>query len=61
MGRKTDEPGVRELAVVRYPYLIYYEVSGEESGFCTSGMPDGDRGAKVKTIHDIIPTVGIDI
>jgi len=26
----TDEPGVRELTIVRYPYNVYYEVSGEE-------------------------------
>jgi toxin ParE1/3/4 len=26
----TDDPGVRELTVVRYPYKIYYEMSGEE-------------------------------
>lgn len=26
----TDEPDVRELTVVRYPYKIYYEVAAEE-------------------------------
>jgi plasmid stabilization system protein ParE len=24
MGTKTDQPGVRVLPVVRYPYLIFY-------------------------------------
>jgi toxin ParE1/3/4 len=27
---ETDEPGVRALPVVRYPYRIYYEIAGEE-------------------------------
>ncbi len=27
---ETDEPGVRELPIVRYPYKVYYEVVGEE-------------------------------
>jgi toxin ParE1/3/4 len=27
---ETDEQGVRELSVVRYPYKIYYEVESEE-------------------------------
>ncbi len=26
----TDEPNVRELTIVRYPYKIYYEVAGDE-------------------------------
>lgn len=26
----TDDPGVRELTIIRYPYKIYYEVSDEE-------------------------------
>ena len=26
----TDDPGVRELTIVRYSYKVYYEVSGEE-------------------------------
>lgn len=26
----TDQPDVRELTIVRYPYKVYYEVSGEE-------------------------------
>jgi toxin ParE1/3/4 len=30
MAPMTDEPGVRELALARYPYKIYYEVEGEE-------------------------------
>jgi toxin ParE1/3/4 len=30
MAPTTDEAGVRELIVARYPYKIYYEVAGEE-------------------------------
>jgi plasmid stabilization system protein ParE len=26
LGRETDEPGVRVLALTRYPYLIFYAV-----------------------------------
>ena len=27
---ETDEPGVRALPLVRYPYRIYHEIAGEE-------------------------------
>ena len=27
---ETDEPGIYELTIVRYPYKVYYEVAGEE-------------------------------
>ena len=27
---ETDEPGVRELIIVRYPYKVYYQVEQEE-------------------------------
>lgn len=30
MAPETDEPGVRELTIVRYPYKVYYEVEGDE-------------------------------
>lgn len=30
MAPQTDETGIRELSIVRYPYKVYYEVSGEE-------------------------------
>lgn len=30
MGPETDEPGIRELTIVRYPYKVYYEVEGDE-------------------------------
>ncbi len=30
MAPETDEPQVRELAIVRYPYSVYYEVAGDE-------------------------------
>jgi toxin ParE1/3/4 len=26
----TDEPGIYELTIVRYPYKIYYEIVGDE-------------------------------
>jgi toxin ParE1/3/4 len=30
MAPETDEPGIRELTIFRYPYKVYYEVAGEE-------------------------------
>jgi toxin ParE1/3/4 len=30
MAPATDEPGTRELTLVRLPYKIYYEVEGDE-------------------------------
>ena len=30
MAPETDEPGVRGLPLVRYPYRVYYDVAGEE-------------------------------
>jgi toxin ParE1/3/4 len=30
MAPETDEPGVHELTIVRYPYKVYYEVEGGE-------------------------------
>jgi toxin ParE1/3/4 len=30
MAPATDEPGIYELTIVRYPYKVYYEVHGEE-------------------------------
>jgi toxin ParE1/3/4 len=27
---KTDEPGVHELTIIRYPYKIYYRVEGDD-------------------------------
>jgi plasmid stabilization system protein ParE len=27
---ETDQPGVYELTIVRYPYCVYYEISGDE-------------------------------
>ena len=30
MAPETDVPGVYELTVVRYPYQVYYEISGDE-------------------------------
>jgi addiction module RelE/StbE family toxin len=30
MAPETDEPGVRALPIVRYPYRVYYEVVGDE-------------------------------
>lgn len=30
MAPETDEPGVRALPLVRYPYRVYYDVAGEE-------------------------------
>ncbi len=30
MAPETDEPGVYELTIVRYPYKVYYQVEGDE-------------------------------
>ena len=30
MAPETDETGIYELTIVRYPYKIYYEVEGDE-------------------------------
>lgn len=30
MAPETDEPGVRELSVVRYPYKVYYQIAKNE-------------------------------
>jgi addiction module RelE/StbE family toxin len=30
MAPETDEPGIRELTIVRYPYKVYYEVVDDE-------------------------------
>jgi toxin ParE1/3/4 len=30
MAPETDEPGIYELTIVRYPYKVYYEVVGDE-------------------------------
>lgn len=30
IGTPTSEPGVRRLTVTPYPYLIFYEVAGDE-------------------------------
>lgn len=30
LGVETDESGVRELTIVRYPYKIYYLIEGDE-------------------------------
>jgi toxin ParE1/3/4 len=30
MAPETDQPGVYELTIVRYPYHVYYEISGDE-------------------------------
>jgi plasmid stabilization system protein ParE len=29
MAPATDEPGVYELTIVRYPYKVYYQLEGE--------------------------------
>jgi toxin ParE1/3/4 len=28
-GRPTELPGIRSLTIVRYPYIVYYQVRGE--------------------------------
>ena len=30
MAPMTDEPGVRELSIVRFPYTVYYQVTMNE-------------------------------
>jgi len=29
-GRSTDDPTIRMFPIVRYPYLVFYEVFGDE-------------------------------
>jgi addiction module RelE/StbE family toxin len=29
-GRPTDDPGIRMFPIVRYPYLVFYEVAEDE-------------------------------
>jgi len=30
LAPETDEPRVRELSIVRYPYKVYYQVENEQ-------------------------------
>jgi toxin ParE1/3/4 len=30
MAPETDDPGIYELTIVRYPYKVYYEIMGDE-------------------------------
>ncbi|MEI9409220.1 type II toxin-antitoxin system RelE/ParE family toxin [Mesorhizobium salmacidum] len=30
LGKRTDDPAIRRLATVPYPYLIFYEAADEE-------------------------------
>lgn len=30
IGGRTDDPSIRRLAIPPYPYLIFYEVAGDE-------------------------------
>jgi toxin ParE1/3/4 len=30
MAPETDEPDIRELAVIRYPYKVYYQIERDE-------------------------------
>lgn len=30
MAPETDEPSVRELSIVRYPYKVYYQIEKDE-------------------------------
>ena len=30
IGRRTDDPSIRMFPIVRYPYLVFYEVVGGE-------------------------------
>jgi toxin ParE1/3/4 len=30
MAPETDEPNIRELTILRYPYKVYYEVQSDE-------------------------------
>jgi plasmid stabilization system protein ParE len=35
IGRRTSDPAIRRLVVSPYPYLVFYETTGDE----TSSMP----------------------
>jgi plasmid stabilization system protein ParE len=30
LALETDQPGVHELTIVRYPYHVYYEIRGDD-------------------------------
>lgn len=30
LAPETDQPGVHELTIVRYPYYVYYEINGDD-------------------------------
>jgi toxin ParE1/3/4 len=30
MAPETDEPGIRELSIIQYPYKVYYEIAEDE-------------------------------
>jgi addiction module RelE/StbE family toxin len=30
LGRQTDDPTIRRLTTLPYPYVVFYEVAGEE-------------------------------
>lgn len=50
VGRRTDEPTIRRLAVRPYPYLVLYEVTGSDiiihairhASRDPAGMPDAE-------------------
>jgi toxin ParE1/3/4 len=43
LGRETDIPGIRVLAVPRYPYLVYHSLEGDE--LVIIHVRDGARAA----------------
>jgi hypothetical protein len=50
LGIRTDEPGIRRVTTTPYPYLIFYEIAGEEiivhgsgMGHATLPVPDWPR------------------
>jgi toxin ParE1/3/4 len=46
MAPETDERGVRELPLVRYPYRVYYEVVGDEVRILMSDILEGILGER---------------
>ena len=43
-GYRTDDPDVRVMFVVRYPYKIFYRCAKPLSRFCTFGIRRGGPG-----------------
>ena len=48
LGRPTDDPSIRMFPIVRYPYLVFYEVGGQRDRdpSHSSRTPNTDRSRR---------------